>query len=195
MAAMTADSIRPAVTAFARGLADMGANPADPDRRSAYLAMIAPGETPARAAGMADMSGCALVARAILRRFIVHPILERTYRDQHAVSDLVQIAIDARALRSPLIPQEGDIVIVGGGSNGGGPEHAWTCLDVTGDPYDAGNGLLVTGLDGGQRDDAGLECIRVVDRELRGGVDHTEHGGRVVRWVVDVQRVVEKFGR
>ncbi len=180
------------VTAYARTLAGLSAS--EPTR-AAYLALIAPGETPQRAAEMALMSGCALVARAILRHFISHPLLERPYVTGHAMQDLVQIGVDARATRGALIPEPGDIVIVGGGANGGGPEHAWTCLDVVGDPYDAGAGLLVTGLDGGQLDGYGAQAIRTRERELLGGRDCTDTGARVVRWVVDVERVVGAMGR
>lgn len=72
-----ADSIRPAVTAYVRTLAGLSAS--EPTR-AAYLDLIAPGETPTRAAEMALMSGCALVARAVLRAFVAHPLLTQPYR-------------------------------------------------------------------------------------------------------------------
>ena len=99
--------IREDVIAFARGLAGLTADPVRPACRARYLALIAPGETEARAAGMSTMSGCELVCRGILRAFIAHPLLDRPYVDQHAGRDLLAIATEARAVRHRLAPEPG----------------------------------------------------------------------------------------
>jgi hypothetical protein len=186
--------LRPAITAYARTLAGLSAAPSCPSARATYRDLIAPGETGQRADEMERMSGCALVARAVLRRFIVHPLLSRPYRTGDAMSDLVAIGRDAGALRaSGSLPQAGDLVIVGGGTDGGGTEHAWTCLGTEWSGYEPR--VLVSGLDGGQRDGGGYECIAVRDHEIREGVDWENGRGRLVRWVLDVERVVARFGR
>lgn len=188
------------IVAVARGLAGLSADPADELTRRVYLDTIAPGETPARAAEMALMSGCALTCRAILRRFIEHPILEAPYRDRQAVSDLVRIAHQAAALfwlARPWEARPGDMLIVGGTYAGdGGPEHAWTVLSVVANPYPDG-GLLLDGLDGGQRtEDAGRhQCIVRRDHEIRDGWDITATYRRRVRYVIDAMAIVARFGR
>lgn len=185
------------IVTAARSLAGLSADPSDALTRRVYLDTIAPGETPARAGEMARMSGCALTCRAILRRFIKHPILEAPYRDRQAVSDLVEIAAEAHALRSSIpTVQPGDMLIVGGSEDGGGPEHAWTALSVVANPYPDG-GLLLDGLDGGQRtEDAGRhQWIVQRDHELRDGWDITATYRRRVRYVIDVMAIVGRFGR
>jgi hypothetical protein len=197
------------ICTHARSLAGLSADPADALTRTVYLDTVAPGETPTRAAEMARMSGCALTCRAILRKFIVRPILEQPYRDRRAVSDLVEIAGDADALTVIYAPgnshqlhlleaEPGDMLIVGGGEDGGGPEHAWTALSCVDDPgYDPGVGYLIDGLDGGQRtEDAGRhQWIVQRDHELRDGWDITSTYRRRVRYVIDVMAVVGRFGR
>ncbi len=182
------------VVEYARGLAGLSASPACFDTRSAYLELIAHCETPDRAVAMATMSGCALVCRAVLRRFIVHRLLERPYRTGDAMADLVAIGRDAAALR-PLTraPFAGDIVLVGGGTDGGGPEHAWTVLSIAWDPY--APAMLVDGLDGGQRDEYGAESIAIRSRTLRSGLDVTDTSSRKIRWVLDVEAIITRFGR
>ena len=190
------------LTAYARTLDGLSANPNDTDRRAAYLDVIAPVETPSRAAEMARCSGCALVARGILRRFIEHPILAAQYRDTHAMSDLVEIARGAGAVHGPdRTPEPGDLVIVGGGADGGGPEHVYMVLDVQPDPYDDG-GWLVTGLDGGQRDAGGCQLVIQRDHIIGHGRDRgtraNDPGGgstRLVRFVLDTGAILDRFGR
>jgi hypothetical protein len=186
------------ICTHARSLAGLSADPADELTRAVYLDTVAPNETPFRRGEMGRMSGCALTcARGILRRFILHAILEAPYRDRRAVSDLVQIAEDAGALL-PLsaTPEPGDMLIVGGGEDGGGEEHAWTALSCIENPYPDG-GLLLDGLDGGQRtEDAGRhQCIEVRAHELRDGWDITATYRRRVRYVIDVMATVGRFGR
>jgi hypothetical protein len=201
------DDIRSQVVTYGRTLAGLSADPAWPFLRGDYLDTIAPGETPSRANEMAKMSGCALTCRAILRRFIRHPILEAPYRDRQAVSDLMRIAQGAEAVTviswpdAPRRPdrfevQPGDMLIVGGGLSGDGSEHAWTVLDVVADPgYEVSPGLLVTGLDGGQRDAGGHQLIALRDHEIRDGWDVTSTGRRRIRYVLDVAAIVTRFGR
>jgi hypothetical protein len=168
------------VAAFASSLAGMSANPADPIARAAYLALIAPGETPARGAEMGTMSGCALVARAVLRRFIRHEYLDTSYIIGRAMTDLVVVASGALALRDVrTIPEPGDIVIVGGGHDGGGPEHTWISL---------GGGF---GIDGGQKDPNGWQHILERSHYVSAGRD----GPRVIRYVLDVAAILRAFGR
>jgi hypothetical protein len=168
------------VADYARSLAGMSANPADPIARAAYLALIAPGETPARAAEMGTMSGCALVARAVLRRFIEHSILDAPYRTGRAMSDLVEIASGAGAICHGTEGAEpGEIVIVGGGHDGGGPEHTWISL---------GGGF---GIDGGQKDPNGWQHILERSHYVSAGRD----GPRVIRYVLDVAAILRAFGR
>ncbi len=183
------------VTAYARCLAGLSASPACPATRAAYLNLIAPCETPERAAEMAMMSGCALVALAVLRHFIAHGRLEAPYRTGEAMADLVAIGREACALRpTGSAPQPGDVVIVGGGTDGGGPEHAWTALSVAWDPYEPT--VTVQGLDGGQRDDLGYETIVLRDHVIVGATDSTVPGlSRKVRWVLDLDAILARFGR
>jgi hypothetical protein len=172
------------VAAFALSLAGMSANPRDPDARAAYLALIAPGETPARAAEMGIMSGCALAGRAALRRFIRHLILESPYRDRKAVSDLVEIAEDAHAAMPPRTEAlPGDIVIVGGGDDGGGAEHVWISV---------GEG---EGIDGGQEDENDCQSIVLRGHAIAGGWDSTATYRRKIRYVLDAAAILRAFGR
>jgi hypothetical protein len=188
---------RPTLTSYARSLAGLSA--AGPTR-AAYLELIAPGETPARAVEMALMSGCALTCRAVLRHFIDHPILAARYRTGDAVADLVHIGREAGALR-PLgaEPEAGDIVVVGGGTDGGGTEHAWTVLEVRRVGYEPA--VCIVGLDGGQRaaelgaDGKGAQCIRIRERLWRDGMDVVEGGSaRKVRFVINAALVLARFG-
>lgn len=172
------------VVAFATALDGLGANPKDPERRKQYLDLIAPGETEERAAAMSLMSDCELVQRAILRAFIDHPCLSGHYQDRQAGIDLTRIAIESHALRGSVFdPSPGDIVIVGGGLDGGGSEHAWTFI---------GDG---TGVDGGQTDAEGYQEIRIRSHTLSGGFDITRSYRRKVRAFIDVSCVLERFGR
>jgi len=193
---MTIDT-RSEIVTFSRALVGLSADPADVLSARVYRDTIAPGETRVRADEMALMSSCALTCRAILRRFIAHPLLDAPYRIGAAVADLVVIAYAADAVRFPdSAPEPGDMLIVGGGEDGGGSEHAWTVLDVVPDPgYEPTPGLLVTGLDGGQRDAGGHQLIALRDHEIRDGWDFTSTGRRRIRYVLDVAAIVARFGR
>lgn len=193
-------SLRDDVVAYARSLADLGANPVNAEARARYLELIAPGETARRAAEMATMSGCELLGRALWRRYILHAILESPYRDRQAGADLLAIAREAGAATSGLSrwPDRGDVVIVGGGPEHGGSEHAWTSLASTGDAFARVPGEYLEtheGLDGGQLDGAKCQVIRLRAHELHAGWDSTSTYRRRVQWVLDVARIVERFGR
>lgn len=189
------------VVAFAAMLPGLGANPADGEARARYLELVAPGESAARAAELSTMSGCALVVRGIWRAFIAHPIMERPYVTGKAMSDLVQIAREAGALHPwpARIPEAGDVIIIGGGADGGGPEHAWIALSVSVDE-DAAS-LAASGIDGGQRDAAGFQVVKEREHVMGQGRDRATDDGaqggaaRRVRYVIDTETVLERFGR
>lgn len=186
---MTID--RAALAEFALSLVGLTADTA-PSRascRERYLAAIAPGETPAMAAQMARMSGCALVAlRGYLAAFIKHPIVSRPYVIGHAVSDLVTVGREAHAIREPGdAPEVGDVVIVGGGTDGGGSEHAWIFVEGTAsDAY---------GVDGGHFDVRGFQSVIRRPHAIREGWDSTSSYRRKVRFVLDAVAICEAFPR
>lgn len=194
-------SRRPELVAFAAMLADLGANPCDLVERQRYFELVAPGEAPARATEIATMSGCALVCRGILRAFIQHPILDAPYRTGRAMADLIGIAVEAGALHGPeRVPEPGDLVVVGGGADGGGPEHVWIALTVDVEAYDETT-ATARGIDGGQRDGQGFQVIREREHLMGAGHDQAHDDGapggapRKVRWVIDVEAVLDRFGR
>ena len=171
----------PDLIEYASCLIGLTADPSTP-WRSQYLDLIAPGEAPARAAEMATMSGCALVLRGILRRFIVHPLLEAPYRTGRAMSDLLAIGVEADALRPVgATPEAGDIVIVGGGPEHGGSEHCWISIGEW-------------SIDGGQVVD-GYQAVTRRAHAVAGGWDVTATYRRRVRAVIACGPVLARFGR
>lgn len=196
-------AVRDDVVAYAHTLDGLGAAPADPDRRAAYLDVIARDESPERCNEMARMSGCELVMRGILRRFIRHPRLEARYISGRAGADLLEIARQAGGAFAwrRKAPEPGDILIIGGGTDGGGPEHAYMVLSVGPDPDDD-DVLLIHGLDGGQRDDDGFQIITTREHVLRQGTDRASDGNdpgggarRKIRFVLDLAAILERFER
>jgi hypothetical protein len=189
--------IRDEVVAFASSLANLGACPHNVEARDRYLTLIAPHETEARAAEMATMSGCELVTLGIWREFIDHPLLARPYVGGKAGQNLLALALRAGAA-TPFLnrwPEIGDALIVGGPA-GGGSEHAWTSLSISTDPYaDPGPRETHGGLDGGQIDDDGAQVIRLREHELHAGVDTTDTYARKVQWVLNIEKIVARFGR
>jgi len=183
----------------------LSANRSAPQLRAAYIATIAPGETPARAEDMAVMSGCALIVRAYMRKLgIRHERLDAPYRDRKAVEDVYSIGLQACAVRScspeePPLP--GDAVIVGGGEDGGGLEHVFIVTQAT-PAYFNERHVFLTSVDGGQRDSERYQCVLVKSRDWLNGWDHVEEGTdpgsgsrRKIRVVIDMARVVAKFAR
>lgn len=179
------------VIAFAAALDGIGANPEDPDKRDRYTSLIAPHETPEQTANMAHLWGCGLVNRGILYEFIQHPRLENPYRDQMALTDLVEIGEQANASKPTTdTPEPGDILIVGGGPEHGGPWHTYICLPDG------------TGLDGGQKDEDGYQIIRIRQHSTAGGWDTAQDDqsgkGRIrrrIRHLFDLSAILDRFGR
>lgn len=167
---------------FARSLEGLTADPSSPFRQG-YLDAIAPGETPARAAEMARMSGCELLAlRGYLGRFITHPLIANPYRDRKSGEDLMQVAREAHAVRPPgEAPQPGDVVLVN--SDDGKHEHCWIYLCET------------HGIDGGQAFPPGwFQEVILREHRIASGVDITETYRRRVRAVIDSVKVCATFG-
>jgi hypothetical protein len=169
---------------YARSLVGLTADPASP-WRAEYLSVIAPGETPARAAEMALMYGCELTALAVWRRFISHPLLEAPYITGHAGFNIMAIAREAHAVRPiQALPEAGDVVLVSP------PEHAWICLGTVAENYDGA--ALYDGLDGLPVD--GHRAITTRQHLIRNGRDDAG-GDRAVIVVVDTGKVLQAFGR
>jgi hypothetical protein len=154
------------MTTIARAMAGLGAGDMPAGRRQAYLDLIAPIETDAERHAMAKMSGCALVARGLLRCYGVDAEqLRRPYVVGRAVSDVVEISEWCGAWAGKdQRPEEGDIVVIGRSPSThetdeqrrtrlqtwGGGEHVITVLGI--------EGYSVRTLEGGQTDDGG-QCI------------------------------------
>lgn len=142
-----------------------------------YLEIIAAGETPARAAELARMSGCALVLRGWLQLVLAQPpaCLLAPYVTGRALVDVEDAAVCAGALVPTSQLEAACVVHVG--AIAGAPEHMWLAVDVTPDPW---GGFDAVGVEGGDRDAGGWERIhsrcRIV--EARGGhwVDAVEGG-------------------
>lgn len=142
---------------------------ADPDR---YRALVAPGETPERAAEMAKASGCGLVVRGILGSLIQDRRLTAPYEDGRVMSDLVAMAREADAWSSYVSGAEpGDLVFWSG------PEHVCVVEDVS-----YGN---ITSIDGGQRAPDGSEAILRRARAI---------DSRPIEGHVDMAKLLEHFG-
>jgi hypothetical protein len=178
---------RDRLTAFARTLDGVGVSAAPLQ----YRGIVGCTETPERAVELAKLSGCALTVRGLWHwAGVRHPILLAPYRTGRAVADLVEIAQDSYALtkvRDELPPLSGgDVVIVGE------PEHVWTVLDATVTDYPEKGTHLIRGLDGGQKDAHGNQCIFVKTHEITGSppID----GGRHVRYVIDFEAVWRRWG-
>ncbi len=183
---------RKGLVELARSLDGVGMSSA----RGRYLGLVGDGETPQRASELAALSGCALVVRGMWRALgLQHPILRVPYRTGRAVADLVEIAVGAGALleaRDELPAMyEGDVVIVGGGHEHGGPEHVWTVLDATGQDYPERGTHLIAGLHGGQRDEHGAQCIRWKMHEITGAPPVDD--GRRVRWAINLDAVWRRW--
>ncbi len=136
-----------AICQIAESVVGLGAEDKPKGRRDAYLDFIALGEGPVMRKAAASMSGCGLVARAILRCYgFDDPELRAPYQSGSALRCLVVVGKRHKAwFGTDTMPQAGDIVIVGVDPptrQFGGPGHAFTVIAV-------GDGS-VTSVDGGQ---------------------------------------------
>lgn len=153
---------------------------AAPDKFDDYLDILAtcPADraNPARCRELAAMSSCALTIRGLWRRAnVLHPVLLAPYRNGRAISDLVEIASEADALRG--IDYEitrGDALIIGEGNN----LHA---LLVTAHAVEAGE---VWSIDGGQHEGR-FEAIEAKERHEIDGARTRSLGGRPIVYVID----------
>lgn len=128
-----------------------------------YIALLGPGETPAMQQYFCDpkTSGCALTIRGMWRLLgVKDKRVNPAYVFGKAVTWLVAIARDRGAWVSAKVgttPQPGDFVLVGGNpTTDGGVEHVFTVLTVAPQPDGT---VLLTSVDGGQRDAKGNQSI------------------------------------
>lgn len=166
--------------------------------RERYLDLVGRTEDPTLRASMANMSGCALVVRGLWRELgLVDYRLEQPYVIGNAVADVMNIGREAGALRKlPCLPMAGDVVIVGGGMDGGGFEHVYTVISADAE-FGADGAAIVHSVDGGAKDALGRQLIRanVREWEQRGNVlwDIVTHAAGVsrrrVRYVIDALRL------
>lgn len=176
--------------------------------RARYVDLLGPGESK----GMQDYfcapatSGCALVVRGLWRKLgcsdkrVLPP-----YKFGTAISLLVGLARDRGAWcvsKPQNLPIAGDFVLVGGDKvKDGGVEHVFTVCSVDIDD----KGILLTSVDGGQRDAKGQQAILAKTRRWveRGGaywdVSSTGNdpganapGGRRVQGWGDLEKVFER---
>lgn len=171
------------VVSYSRSLIGLTADPDSP-WRAEYLAVIAPGETPERAAEMAENYNCELTVLAVWRRFCSHPRLFAPYIPGRAGLNIMQISQEARAVRPmQALPKAGDVVLVYP------PEHAWICLGTVAGNYDGA--ALFDGLDGLPIN--GHRAITTRQHLIRNGRDDAG-GDRAVIVVVDTGKVLQAFG-
>jgi hypothetical protein len=155
-----------------------------PATRERYLDLVVTSAldraNPQRCAELGADSGCALVVRGLLKLWgVTHEILFAPYRTGRAVSDVVEIAREAGALRLPdHRPDLADVVIIEQ------PEHV---LSTVGWKY----GILCS-VDGGQRDELHFETIQ---RKERGyDLPARRLGGRPILNVIDLGVLAARYG-
>jgi hypothetical protein len=162
---------------------------AAPDKFDDYVALLATSEQdaadPRRCRELAAMSSCALTIRGIWKRAgVAHPILLAPYRNQRAVSDLIEIAHDADALRRHDYEiARGDALVIGEGNN----LHA---LLVTAHAVEAGE---IWSIDGGQREGV-FEAIEQKERHEINGALQRWLGGRLIAYVIDADAIAARWG-
>ena len=142
----------------------------------AYLAAVAPGETPERALEMGRESGCALLWRALNGG-------TAPYRDGSAFSEVWRLAggvgwRPSGRVRAPELPSVGDAIVYD--AAGAHPQHVDLCW--------IGDGQAVAG---GQRTSDGRECVAIVTRRLAwtGGQLVDETTGRRVMALISPAEV------
>ena len=164
---------RQAIVDYAKTLDGLSADPADPEACSAYIELVAPGETGPRVWELIADSDCGLVAAGIWRECLGRcpDSLEPPYKTQMALVNLRTAALAAGAVHSAhevasgaYIIQPGDLVHVG--RNGAACEHVYTRLDER------------HSIDGGQRDGMRFEDIAIKERWLEGTTDVLANGTR-----------------
>lgn len=178
------------MTLLAKLAADVVGLSYAPETREAYLDLIAPCPAdrvnPRICSALGAMSSCALVVRGLLARANVkHPILLAPYRTGRAVSDVVEIAREADALRDgDHEPVVDDVMVLEG------PEHVLTIVGARKDP----SAILPTlcSIDGGQRDGGGFEAV--LRRERGYDVSARTLGGRKVVYVVEAAVLLARWG-
>lgn len=148
---------------IANAVVGLGADDNPPGRRKAYLDFIAAGSSPAARDAMAQMSGCGLVARAILRCYgLGDPELRAPYQFGSALSSIVTVARRHGVWHgADSCPQAGDVVLIGVDPTTpafGGPGHALTTL--------ACDQARITSVDGGQLIH-GAQAILMVTRDMQ----------------------------
>lgn len=160
-------SLRDAIVSRALAMRNIGAAPAT---RDAYLALIAPGETPNMQDSMAKMSGCGLTIGGFWRDVgIQHPSLDPPYKIGTAVSRLVELGKKMGGwvpYQKGALPSPGDMVLVGDNA-GGGIEHVYTVIDA---PSES----AIVSVDGGQVDSEGFQVIREKNRDWSSGKDTSQ---------------------
>ncbi|WP_437623912.1 hypothetical protein [Sorangium sp. So ce1151] len=162
---------RARIVAAAPTVVGLDADPADPDRRRAYIELIAPGESTRASAELANVSGCGLVVAGLWRAAGVKDArLNAPYRPGTAISRLVSIAHTVGAwvsFAAGRFPEPGDMVLVGDNSTGG-IEHVFTVTAIT---VDAQGSAQIESVDGGQRDGKRFETILARSRSWQGSSD------------------------
>ena len=160
----------------------------DPDR---YLSLIADGERPGMRDAMKTMSGCALFIRGLWRALGVQDVwLGPPYKIGMAIADVVRTGSKHAAFR-PLdqLPEPGDVVLIGGGADGGGSEHVFLVVNAEHKSV----GIDIESMDGGQLDGAGKQLIigkaRHWERKRAATWDHCGTRIRKVRRVIDVSKI------
>lgn len=174
-----------------KALAVVGYSAAPPS--DAYLGLVGPDEDERLRREMLKMSGCALVARGLLRSLgVAHERLGVPYRPGKAVADVFAIARDAGAWvdgHADAVPSPGDIAILTG------PEHVCIVLEVRADA----DALRVVSCDGGQKDANGVQCVQQRERTWRrraseGWVASSPGTSRKVLGWADIEKVLAAFG-
>lgn len=172
-----------------------------------YVELLGPGEAANMQAYFCDpkTSGCGLTVRGLWRKSgVTDKRVLPPYKFGTAISLLVGVARDRRAwinAKPGKTPKPGDFVLVGGDpTKDGGVEHVYTVCSV--EPQSDGS-VILTSVDGGQRDAKGQEAIYGKGRRwtVRNGsywdVSHTGSdpgagvpGGRRVQGWGDIEVIV-----
>ncbi|WP_437623914.1 hypothetical protein [Sorangium sp. So ce1151] len=169
--------VRACAVSIANDAVGLGANPHNPTSRASYLALIAPGETPAMQEAMGKMSGCGLVVAGIWRDTgVTSSHLDAPYVVASAISRLVTIAWSANAwvrYEDKLAPSPGDMVLL----DADGPHtHVYTVITIE----RTSTGYALTSVDGGQVDRQGCETILLKSRTWASNHDTVKAQG--VNW-------------